>query len=120
MRRLSRSSVILAAWLPVACASEAPVHVAPDTGSQAGGEAIRIEGGDFVGHGPPIVYIGARAAKAVVVESRWLITAVTPQSEDPRAVDVRVLFEDGTAIEIPAGFTYIEQEGLVLQPNVGG
>jgi hypothetical protein len=97
-----------------------PARVVPGHGRQSGGETIRIQGDDFVGHGPPAVFIGNRAAKMVVVESRWLITVMTPQTDDPTTVDVRVVFEDGTALVVEDAFTYEEEKGIVLQPEIGG
>jgi hypothetical protein len=99
------------------CAADPTSRVTPDRGSRNGGEPIRIEGVDFVGHGPPVVYVGNHAAKAVVVESRWLITAVTPEAEKASDVDVRVVFRDGTTLELPQAFSYEESRGLVLRPG---
>ena len=96
------------------------MRVSPDHGRQSGGETVRIEGDDFVGHGAPVVYIGERAAKMVVVESARLITAITPQTDDPRTVEVLVQFEDGTELAIPDAFTYEAEQGIVLQPEIGG
>lgn len=104
----------------VACAADPVPRVTPTRGRQSGGDPIRIEGRGFLGHGPPIVYLGNRAAKAVVVESGSLITARTPQSDDPTPVDVKVVFGDGTTVDIPEAFTYDQQEGVVLRPEIGG
>ncbi len=91
----------------------------PGRGGQEGGTPIRIEGSGFAEHGPPVVYVGERAAKGVVVESDRLITALTPQTENPRPVDVTVRFMDGTEIVIEEAFTYEAREGIVLQPRIG-
>ena len=96
------------------------MRVSPDHGRQSGGEAIRVEGNDFVGHGAPVVYLGDRAAKMVVIESRWLVTAITPQTDDPRTVDVLVRFQDGSEFTLLEGFTFEEEQGIVLQPEIGG
>jgi hypothetical protein len=61
-----------------------------------------------------------KAAKAVVVEGRWLITAVTPQTDALGRVDVTVVFQDGTTVTIEDGFEFEEQSGIVLQPELGG
>jgi hypothetical protein len=109
---------LLALMLLTGCGGS-QLRITPDRGGQAGGTAIRIEGDDFVDHGPPVVYVGPRAAKAVVVESRWLITAMTPQSDDPGTVDVKVVFEDGTELDLPDAFAYEAQSGIVLTPEIG-
>jgi hypothetical protein len=87
--------------------------VAPERGRASGGDAVRISGDGFTEHGPPVVYFGPRAAKAVVVESRWLITALAPQADGPGVVDVAIHFADGTVVDAGA-FTYDDQ-GLVLR-----
>jgi hypothetical protein len=111
----------LATTLATACTTELTPRVTPDRGSRTGGDPIRIEGDDFVGHGPPVVYVGNHAAKAVVVQSRWLVTALTPEAdEEASTVDVRVVFRDGTKVELPEAFTYDEDRGLVLKPKRSG
>jgi hypothetical protein len=112
--------VLLGSILAAACGGDSTLRVSPDHGRQSGGEAIRIEGNDFVGHGAPVVYLGDRAAKMVVIESRWLVTAITPQTDDPRTVDVLVRFQDGSELALPEGFTFEEEQGIVLQPEIGG
>lgn len=113
----------LLALVPIiACGIDPNPRVVPARGARSGGQTIRIEGDDFVGHGPPVVYVGDHAAKAVVVESRWLITATTPalESEEDRGartLDVRVVFRDGSTVELPEAFTYEEAQGLVLRPE---
>lgn len=116
MRRL-----LLALLTTTACAPDPTLRVTPDRGPRSGGEAIRIEGDGFADRGPPVVYVGNLAAKAVVVESRWLVTAVTPAAEsEVQAVDVQVAFRDGTIVEIPNAFTYEDDGGLVLRPAPEG
>ncbi len=110
----------MAGSLFVACGGDRSLRVVPDRGRQSGGQAVRIEGDDFVGHGAPVVYLGERAAKMVVVESPWLITVITPQTDDPRTVDLLLRFEDGTERELADAFTYEEEQGIVLQPEIGG
>lgn len=92
----------------------------PARGGQGGGDTLRIEGADFVGHGALTVYVGNRAAKMVVIEGPRLVTVVTPQSPQPQTVDVKMVFQDGTELSIEGGFEYQEQEGIVLQPEIGG
>lgn len=103
-----------------ACGRGAEPSLAPDRGGQAGGTSVRIEGDDFAGHGALVVYFGDRAAKGVVLESRWLVTVVTPQGDAVGSVDVQLRFSDGTTVELPDAFTYEEQPGIVLQPEIGG
>ncbi len=116
--RTSIAALLLA--LATGCASDSGTpRVFPSEGRQSGGETLRIEGSDFVGHGSLVVYVGNRAAKQVVVESPQLITVLTPQSETIGVVDVVVAFDDGTKVELPASFTFHEEEGIVLQPKIG-
>lgn len=96
------------------------MDVSPAQGGQAGGDSLRLTGHDFLGHGAPVVYIGARAAKAVVIHSPWLVTVMTPQRDVPATVDVVLVFADETRMEVPGAFTYTEQVGIVLQPAIGG
>jgi hypothetical protein len=104
--------------LALACAPAHDLRVTPQQGPRTGGTPIRIEGDGFVGHGPPVVYVGNDAAKAVVVESRWLITALTPEAgEQAATVDVRVVFRDGTTLELPEAYAYEEDRGLILRPG---
>jgi hypothetical protein len=111
--------VAAAAWLLAGCA-EPRLALTPARGGQAGGQAVRIEGDDMLGHGPLSVYFGVRAAKAVVIESPWLVTVLTPQSDEPGTVDVTLRFGDGTERQLPQAFTYDEQPGVVLRPEIGG
>ena len=112
--------LLLSIALLAGCGGSSQPRVVPNHGRQSGGETIRIEGSDFVGHGPPAIYIGDRAAKMVVVESDRLITVMTPQTDDPNTVEVRVEFADGTELVLEDGFTYKEEKGIVLQPEIGG
>lgn len=81
---------------------------------------MRLEGEGFLGRGPLSVYFGARAAKAVVIESPRLVTVLTPQTETPDTVDVTLRFGDGTELVLPQAYTYDEQPGVVLRPEIGG
>jgi hypothetical protein len=120
--RLARGvlALLAGAWLWAGCAAERPLTLAPARGGQAGGQAIRIGGEGFLGRGPLSVYFGVRAAKAVVIESQWLVTVLTPQSEEPGTVDVTLRFGDGTELVLPQAYTYDEQPGVVLRPSIGG
>lgn len=119
-----RSRFLLASILGLVVTGCAPddeeLRVVPARGGQGGGDTLRIEGSGFVGHGALTVYVGNRAAKMVVIEGPRLVTVVTPQSSRPEIVDVKMLFQDGTELLIEDGFEYEEQEGIVLQPELGG
>ena len=120
--RLRRGLLALlpGAWLLASCGGGHPLSLAPLRGGQIGGEAIRIEGEGFLGHGPLSVYFGVYAAKAVVIESEWLVTVLTPQSEEPGTVDVTMRFGDGTELVLPQAYSFEEQPGVVLRPTIGG
>jgi hypothetical protein len=108
------------AWLVAGCGAERPLSLAPLRGGQAGGQPVRIEGEGFLGRGPLSIYFGVRSAKAVVIESPWLVTVLAPQTEEPGTVDVTLRFGDGTQQVLPQAYTYDEQPGVVLQPRIGG
>jgi len=112
---------LLLAWaVTTGCASEHALELGSPRGGQGGGEVARIGGDDFTGHGPVSVYFGVRAAKAVVIESPWLITVLTPEQDDPGTVDVLIRFGDGEERRLPGAYTYVEQSGIVLRPEIGG
>ena len=116
----SRACLLAAVGLVAACAAGHPLTLSPPRGGQVGGEAVRIEGEGFTGRGPVAVYFGDNSAKAIVIESPWLITVLTPQSEDPGTVDVLLRFGDGTERTLPEAYVYDEQSGIVLRPEIGG
>lgn len=103
------------ACLAAACAPE-PLHLEPATGDADGGQEVRLVGAGFLGHGPVAVYFGMRSARAVVVEDDRHIAVKTPEAEEFGPTDVRVEFADGTALELPQGFTYEQIDGKPLQP----
>jgi len=105
-------SIVLVVLFAAGCGAPAP-GVEPARGRASGGDPVRISGDGFTEHGPPVVYFGPRAAKAVVVESRWLITVLAPQADAPGDVDVAIHFADGTIVDV-GPFTYDDQ-GLVLR-----
>lgn len=107
--------------LLVGCGAADPtLRMSPSRVRQGGGQSILIEGDDFTGHGPLVVYFGSRAAKGVVIESPWAVRVIAPQSEQLGPVDVLLRFGDGTEQSLEAGFEYEEQPGIVLQPRIGG
>lgn len=113
-------ALLAGALLAVGCGAEHPLVLAPVRGGQVGGQAVRIEGEGFLGHGPLSVYFGTHAAKAVVIESQWLVTVLSPQSEEPDTVDVTLRFGDGTERVLPQAYAFDEQPGVVLRPTIGG
>lgn len=113
----------LPALLSVLASCAAPdstLRVHPQAGTQAGGQALRIEGADFLGHGALVVYLGGRAAKGVVIESPTLVRVTTPESDTTGPVDVVLRFGDGTEQTLEQGFAFEEQPGFVLSPRIGG
>jgi hypothetical protein len=107
---MSARILIACALLVGACALRASLRIEPDRGGVGGGTRVRIEGDDFLGHGPVTVHFGDKSAKAVVIESPWLITITTPEVEEAGVVPLRIEFADGTAWKLPDAYTY-EQEG---------
>lgn len=122
LRRIPRLRSLLLAWvgLVAACSTEHPLELTPPRGGQVGGQAVRIEGEGFTEHGPVSVYFGERGAKGVVVHSPWLITVLSPQRDESGVVDVLLRFGDGTELSLPQAFTYDEQPGIMLRPEIGG
>ena len=92
----------------------------PETGRQAGLEAVRIEGTGFAEHGGVTVHFGNDHALAVVVEGDRLITCKTPKVDAVGRVDVRLTFSDETVVDLPGAFTFEEGQGIrILAPNDG-
>lgn len=115
-----RQRLLWLTGLLVACGGGDGLRVLPGEVGQAGGVSLRVEGDDFAGHGPAAVYIGTHGAKAIVIESRWLITAISPPTEALGPVDVQVTFTDGTTMTAADALTIVEDAGPVLRPSVGG
>ncbi len=90
--------------------------VEPYAGRASGGQTLRISGHDFSAHGAVAVYVGPRAAKAVVVESDGLITVVTPEADAPGVVDIELRFGDGTTVVYPEAFRYDDRGVFVRSP----
>jgi len=102
---------LLAAIL--ACAPSAPRldAIRPTKGDAAGGTRLRLEGAGFIGHGPIVVHLGMRSARAVVIVDDRLITVTTPEGEALGPVDLRLEFADGTLFERPQAFDYTSVDG---------
>ncbi|MBV1857108.1 MAG: IPT/TIG domain-containing protein [Nannocystaceae bacterium] len=115
-----RAYVVMGLLVAGCGAPDSNLRMSPAAVRQGGGQSILIEGDDFTGHGPLVVYFGGRAAKGVVIESPWLVSVKAPQSERTGAVDVLLRFGDGTEQSLDSGFEYEEQPGIVLQPRIGG
>lgn len=112
---------VAAGLLIAGCAAPDPnLRLSPAKVRQGGGQSILIEGDDFTGHGPLVVYFGKRAGKGVVIESPWVVRVMAPESEQIGVVDVLLRFGDGTEHSLGSGFEYEEQPGIVLQPRIGG
>ncbi|MCP3905747.1 MAG: hypothetical protein GY715_19140, partial [Planctomycetes bacterium] len=81
--------------------------VAPNSGSPAGGDPVIVTGANF--QAGAVVHFGTEPATGVVVESSYLIRAVTPASSPPGttgAVEVKVENPDGRTGILQQGFTY--------------
>ncbi|MDC0719623.1 IPT/TIG domain-containing protein [Nannocystis bainbridge] len=100
----------------LACGRATEMRVEPANGESDGGQTVRLVGSDFLGHGPAVVYLGMRSARAVVLEDDHHISLKTPEAEGFGAVDVRVEFADGTSHTLPQAFTYRQVEGKPLRP----
>jgi len=107
----------------LACAPATPRldAIRPATGDAAGGTRIRLEGAGFIGHGPAVVYLGMRSARAVVIVDDRLITLITPEAEALGKADLRLDFADGTQFLRPQAFDYTSVDGkLTPIPFVPG
>lgn len=96
------------------CSDPKQLRIVPAIGDPSGGQSVRIQGSDFAIHGPPVVYFGRSAARAVVVESSTLIRVSTPRTDLVGLVDVRVVFRDGTIWTVPEGFSVTPSNGISL------
>jgi hypothetical protein len=119
---MSARIVIACALLVGACARGGELRVVPTRGAIEGGDRLRIEGDDFLGHGPVTIHVGEKPARAVVIESPWLITITTPAAEEAGVVPLRIEFADGRLAEIPDAYTYEEREnvGIIAPKRSGG
>ncbi|WP_434415311.1 IPT/TIG domain-containing protein [Nannocystis pusilla] len=107
---------LVLASVALACGRPSELRIEPADGESDGGQAIRVIGADFLGHGPAVVYVGMRSARAVVIEDDHHISLKTPEAEGFGPVDVRIEFGDGTSRTLPQAFTYREVEGKPLRP----
>ena len=115
-----RSASVLAVLLLASCGGPDPtLRVDPAAGTQAGGQRLRIEGADFLGHGALVVYVGQRAAKGVVIHGPTLIEVTTPESETVGPVDLVLRFSDGTEQRLEEGYSLEEQPGFIMRPRIG-
>jgi hypothetical protein len=114
--------LIVFAMVAGACARGGELRVSPDRGGIEGGERLRIEGDDFLGHGPVTIHFGMKPARAVVIESPWLITVTTPKVEEAGVVPLRIEFADGTLQKIADAYTYEEPKaaGLIAPRRTDG
>lgn len=95
------------------CGPETPriVAVAPLVGDSGGGTTVRFTGASFGDHGPVVVYFGMRSARAVVIVDDRLITVVSPEAEALGPTDLKVVFADGTELELPQSYSYTSADG---------
>ena len=89
----------------------------PDTGSERGGDAVRIAGDDFLGHGTLVVWFGSEAGRQVVIHSDTLVTVVAPPAKETGSVSVRLEFADGTEHDVPHAYVYEPGKGIVIGPR---
>jgi hypothetical protein len=86
-------------------------RVEPDNGVTAGGDHITIFGGGFEpGKTQVDVKFGSRPAAQVSIGSSDKITVVTPPG-DKGPVDVTLMFNNGEALVLRAGFHYVTTAG---------
>jgi hypothetical protein len=89
--------------------------VAPAVGVMAGNEPVKIRGSGFDPQTGYTVYFGTSKSPHVVVSGSDSITATTPTSEKPGAVDVRVLTDSGEEYLLRRAFRYIEKADLDIR-----
>jgi hypothetical protein len=104
--------VLLLPLMSTACGES--VGISPRHGRVAGGEPLRIIDRDLTGHGAPVVFVGARAARGVVLHDDRVMTVIAPEAEAAGVVDVEIHFADGTTRVLPQAFTY-EDHGVTLR-----
>ncbi len=109
-------SFLLATLLAAACGPK-DMSIEPGSGDADGGRPARITGAGFLGHGPAIVYVGAKSAKGIVIEDDAHVSFKTPEAEAFGVVDVRLEFADGTAHTLPGAYTYVQIDGKPLKDN---
>lgn len=89
--------------------------VSPAVGVMAGNEPIKIRGNGFSPQTGYTVYFGPNKSAHVVVNGNDSITATTPASQKPGAVDVRVLTDSGEEYLLRNAFRYIEKADLDIR-----
>lgn len=92
------------------------MSVQPREGDGDGGQVVRLTGAGFLGHGPVVVHVGLRSARAVVIEDDAHLRFTTPEAEAFGPTDLRVEFSDGTVHELPGAYTYVQVDGKPLKP----
>ena len=106
---------------PVVAGSDPEIgHVSPDHGSPAGGDAVLVTGVRFAAGAT--VELGGNPATGVVVESEFLIRAVTPAGA-AGAADVKVTNPDHRFGLLAGGFTYADDTAppvFITPPYVAG
>lgn len=115
--RVGPFSLLAAVVAALAACGPKDMSLEPRAGDGDGGRLVRITGAGFLGHGPVIVYVGLRSAKAVVIEDDAHLTFKTPEAEAFETVDVRVEFADGTVHALPGAYTYVQVDGKPIKAN---
>lgn len=111
-----RAGLVFSLFAALAACGPKDIHVEPSAGDGDGGQAVTIVGSDFLGHGPVVVYLGLRSARAVVIEDDRHISAITPEAEAFAPVDVRLEFSDGTVHTLPQAYRYVQVQNKPLKP----
>ncbi len=110
---------LLLASIAVGCAPppDGVARVEPVELNTEGGDALRIEGAGFMGHGAPVVYVGVEHARGVVVHGDRLITALSPSLEAPGEFAIEIRFDDGTVYRAPRPVVAVRRRRTI---RVGG
>ena len=90
------------------CSKETRIsEIEPNHGAFSGGEEIKIKGTAFPRSGV-VVRFGTRMATGAIVESDHTIKVYTPAGDKNTTSDVSVVFDDGRAFVLKAGFRYVD------------
>ncbi len=95
------------------------LDIDPQAGPISGSQMVKILGHNFrtdIGYS---VWFGRKRALSVTVVNPDTMVVTTPQYEDPGAVDIRIVADDGPAFRIPKGFKYQKATGNVME-QIGG
>lgn len=113
-RETAFAAVVLAAGSVLAACGTDEMKVQrldPAFGGTKGDDDVRILGQGFrtdIGYS---VYFGPRKASSVIVEGDDTLVATTPNFDDARTVDVRIVADDGRVFLMKNAFRFVDQEG---------